>query len=186
MARTFVTRWIAATLIVSIIAFVDHGWIVNWLALYPSRVWHGEVWRLVTWILIVPSPISLVITCVAIYKLGGDLGDQWGERRLLRFAIELVAAAALTTCLLAIITGDTGAHFGGIAMMFSLVIAWARQFPTQRIVLYGVVPVQGTQLVGLVAGLTVLFALHYGIYAMAPELVGCAIAAGYPSGWLKR
>ena len=37
-----------------------------------------------------------------------------------------------------------------------------------------------------VGGLTILFALHYGIYEMAPELVACAIAAGYPSGWLRR
>jgi hypothetical protein len=33
---------------------------------------------------------------------------------------------------------------------------------------------------------TILFALHYGIYEMAPELVACAIAAGYPRGWLAR
>jgi len=186
MARTFVTRWIVATLIVSILALVDHDWVAQWIALAPSRVWHGEVWRLVTWVLIVPSPISLVVSCFAIYKFGGDLADLWGERRLGRFVVELVAAAGLMTCLLAILTGDTGAHVGGVVMTFSLVIAWARQFPDQKVMLYGMVPVQGRNLVALVGGLTILFALHYGIYEMAPELVACAIAAGYPSGWLRR
>jgi membrane associated rhomboid family serine protease len=186
MSRTFVTRWIAATLIVSIIAFIDNGWLAQWITLAPTRVWNGEVWRLVTWVLIVPSPISLVVTCFAIYKFGGDLGDRWGERRFRRFAIELVAAAALITCLLSIITGDTGAHVGGVVMTFSLVIAWARQFPEQKVMLYGMVPIHGRNLMALIGGLTILFALHYGIYEMAPELAACAIAAGYPRGWLAR
>ena len=186
MSRTFVTRWIVATLVVSIIAYVDHGWIQRWAALAPSRVWQGEVWRLVTWVLIVPTPISLVVSCFAIYKFGGDLANQWGERRLLRFVLELVAASGLVTCMVSIITGHTEAHVGGIITMFSLVIVWARQFPDQKVVLYGVIPMQGHNLVRLLAGIIVLFALHFGLYQMAPELAACAIAAGYPRGALRR
>lgn len=184
MARTFVIRWIVATVVVSLIAFFDHGWISHWLALSPERVWHGEVWRLVTWVLIVPSPISTAVSCYAIYKYGGALADCWGERRLRRFMIELIASAALMTCLLSLITGQTGAHVGGIVTTLSLVIAWARLFFNQPIRLWGV-PMQGRHLVAIACGATILFAFVNGLYEMAPELVACAIAAGYPRGWLS-
>ena len=186
MARTLVIRWIVATVVVSMIALVDHGWIAHWLALSPPRVWHGEVWRLVTWVMIVPSPISILITCFVIYKFGGDLAERWGERRLRRFMIELVASAAMMTCVLSLITGDTGAHVGGIVTTFSLVISWARQFPDQKVLFAGMVPLHGRNVIFVVGGLAILLAFANGLYEMAPELVACAIAAGYPRGWLSR
>jgi len=31
-----------------------------------------------------------------------------------------------------------------------------------------------------------LCSVYYGLYAFAPELVGCALALVYPLGWLRR
>ncbi|MEO8701355.1 MAG: rhomboid family intramembrane serine protease [Kofleriaceae bacterium] len=186
MARRFAIGWIAVTLGISIIAFLDDGWITNWLVLSPSRVWHGELWRLVTWFLIVPSPISLVVSCVVIYQFGGALVEQWGVRRFRQFWVVLVVTAGVVTCLVSLVTGNTGAHVGGMVTTFSLAIAWARQFPHRELVLYGVVTLSGRKIVLFLSGVIVLFALAFGIYAMAPELVACAIAAKYPRGWLRR
>ena len=51
--------------------------------------------------------MALIFTCVAIYHFGGELSYRWGERRLRRFAIELVLAAGVVTCLL-----DASFHHG--------------------------------------------------------------------------
>src|SRR5437879_5949077 len=98
------TKWIVATLTCSIIAVLDGGWLARWFALAPSYVWRGQVWRLVTWPLVEIGPMQLVLTCLAIYKFGGDLAVSWGERRVHRFVLEIVIAAGIVTCLLAALT----------------------------------------------------------------------------------
>ena len=76
-----VSAWITATLVASVVAILDGGFLQGWLALAPERIWRGEVWRLVTWPLIAISPISIAVTCAAIYKLGGDLAVKAHEGR---------------------------------------------------------------------------------------------------------
>ncbi len=181
-----VSRWIVATLVASIVAALDGGWLASWAALAPSRVWHGEVWRLVTWPFLFASPVALVATCIAIYKLGGDLAVRWGDRRLRRFMIQIVLAAGVATCLLAAIGGGHFFRTGGWTVIDVLVIAWARQFPRESLVLYGMLPLRGRDLVRITVAISVLFAIYYGPIVMAPELVACSAAAWYPDGWLRR
>src|SRR5450432_2596838 len=94
----FVRTWMLVTLAASIVAALDGGWLASWTALAPSRIFRGEVWRLATWPLIEHGPLSIVLTCAAIYKFGGDLAVRWGERRLRRFIGEIVIGAAVFSC----------------------------------------------------------------------------------------
>ena len=182
----FVSRWIVVTLVASIACALGAGWLASFTALVPSRVFHGELWRLVTWPIIQFGPLSLILTCVAIYKLGGDLAIRWGDRRLQRFVVEVVLAAAIVTCLLAAVAGDTRmVRIGGWAIADALVIAWARQFPQSPLVLYGLLVVRGRQLIAVTIGATVLYAIYVGPIWMAPELVACITAAVYPAERLR-
>ena len=183
----FVTRWILVTLAASIVAAIDGGWLVRWAALAPSRIWHGEVWRLVTWPLIEPGPVSLVVTCASIYKFGGELVVRWGDRRLGRFIIEVVVVAAVVTCVLAALArGAYVQRLGGWAVTDALVIAWARQFPERVLLVYGLLALRGRELVAITVGVAILFAIYYGPVTMAPELVACGVAAWYPQTLLRR
>jgi membrane associated rhomboid family serine protease len=182
-----VTRWLLVTLGASMFAWLDGGWLARLAALIPSRVFHGEVWRLVTWPLVDMGPISLVLTCVAIYKFGGELAVRWGDRRLLRFVVQVVLAASAVTCVLAMITGQPFVNrLGGWAVSDLLVIAWARQFPERPLVVYGLLTVRGQQLINITVGVTILFALRGGFVFYGPELAACAIAALYPTQLLRR
>jgi membrane associated rhomboid family serine protease len=183
----FVTQWMMLTLAASLFAWLDGGWLANLASLAPAKVFHGQLWRLVTWPLVEMGPISLVLTCVAIYKFGGELAQRWGDRRLRRFVLQIVLAAGVIACLLAAITGQTFIrHLGGWAVSDLLVIAWARQFPERTLVLYGVLSLRGPQLVGITLGVTALYAIYAGVVAFAPELAACAIAAAYPAQLLRR
>jgi membrane associated rhomboid family serine protease len=183
----FVTQWLLVTLGASLFAWLDGGWLARLAALQPSRVFHGEVWRLVTWPLVELGPIALVLTCVAIYKFGGELSVRWGDRRLRRFVLQVVLGAGVIGCLLAMITGHKFiVHLGGWAVSDLLVIAWARQFPDRPLVLYGLLTVRGQQLIHMTIGVTLLFALYGGFVAFAPELAACAIAMLYPTQLLRR
>jgi len=181
-----VTNWIIVTLCVSIVAWID-GRFAAWLALIPSRVVQFEVWRLFTWPFAEPGPMSLILTCAAIFKFGGELAHRWGDRRLQRYASEVLLAAGVITCVLAIVAGHRFlVRTGGWAVTDMLVIAWARQFPERRLVLYGLIELSGQRLIRVTCGTAVLFALYFGPVQMAPELAACAIAALYPRERLSR
>ncbi|HEU0033916.1 MAG TPA: rhomboid family intramembrane serine protease [Kofleriaceae bacterium] len=187
LGSKLVSQWIVATVVVSLVAAIGSPSVPLALALVPSKILHGQVWRLVTWPFVHASPINLVFTCVAIYKFGGELAPRWGDRRLRRFALEVAIGAGVATCLLALVTGYGDLHrFGGLAMIDALVIAWARQYPRAVLVLYGVVELSGQRLVLLTVAVATVYALYYGPVFMAPELAACGVAALYPRAWLAR
>jgi len=185
-ASKLVSRWLIATLVLSLLAAVDGGHVASWAALAPDRVWRGELWRLVTWMLVESHPVSLLLTLAAIYRLGGELAARWGDRRLRRFVAEIVIATGLATCLLGTLPGAYVFRLGGWAVADLLVIAWARQFPERTLVLYGLVHLDGQRLVAVTIGIAIVFAVYFGPIAMAPELAACAAAAAYPPGRLRR
>jgi len=183
-----ISAWIAATLVASIFAAVDGGWLAEWAAFAPSRIWRGEVWRLATWVVIQRGPLGLVVSCICIYKFGGDLAVRWGDRRLRRFMIEVLGAAAVATVIVALVshTAWNAYRFSGWAVDDVLVIAWARQFPDRTIALYGLLPLHGRRLVAVTVAITGVYAIFVGPFAMALELLACAAVVRYPAEWLAR
>jgi membrane associated rhomboid family serine protease len=178
--------WILALLAASIVAWFDNGFAFTWLSLAPSRVFHGQLWRLATWPLIEGSPLQLIFTCAAIYKFGGELAIRWGDRRLRRFMLEIIIASAVITCALALATGRGDlVRAGGWAVSDALVIAWARQFPNGTVVLYGLLVLRGRDLIAVTIAATVLFALAFGPVSMGPELFACLLSATYPRTRLR-
>jgi len=183
-----VSAWITVTLAASIIAAVDGGWLAGWVALAPSRVWRGEVWRLATWVFVERGALGLVLTCASIYKFGGELAPRWGDRRLRRFMIEVIGSAAVVTTLLALLSDDAWHihRLGGWAIGDALVIAWARQYPDSTLVLFGLLRLHGRNLIAVTIGITSLSAIFSGPFTMAPELLVCAAAFWYPKARLTR
>ncbi|MCD8039034.1 MAG: hypothetical protein LUE96_08120 [Lachnospiraceae bacterium] len=54
---------------------------INYLTLNPYLILHGQVWRLVTWIIIPPSGSNIIWTVVMLYfyySVGSDLERTWG------------------------------------------------------------------------------------------------------------
>jgi hypothetical protein len=181
-----VSTWIWVTVLASLVAAVDGGLVARWAALAPSRILHGEVWRLATWVLVEQSPFGLILTCLSVYRFGGDLIPRWGERRLLRFMVEVVGGAGVVTVLFALISDDAWRmyHLGGWAVGDALVIAWARQYPDRVLVIYGLARLHGRDLITVVIAMTSVYAIYVGPFAMAPELLACAAALWYPSARL--
>jgi hypothetical protein len=183
-----VSTWITITLVASIFAVVDGGLLDEWASLSPSRIWRGELWRLVTWVFVESGPLGLVLTCACIYKFGGELVPRWGDARLRRFLVEVLGGAAVATTLLALISGDAWSmhRLGGWSVGDALVIAWARQYPQRPLVLYGLLVLSGRNLIAVIIAINVVFAIFGGPFAMALELFVCAAAYWYPTARLVR
>jgi hypothetical protein len=178
--------WIAITLGASIVAVLDRGF-AAWASFIPSRILGGEVWRLATWPFVADGPLSLLVTCLVIYRLGNEIAARWGDHRVQRFMTEIVLGAGGVTCLVVFVLGSPLiVRFGGYVVVDVLVIAWARQFPERPLVLYGLVTLGGRRLVQMTVAWNVLLAIYAGPLVMGPELVACAIAALYPRRLLRR
>jgi membrane associated rhomboid family serine protease len=183
-----VDQWLLLTLGASLLSMFTAGWLADWTALSPDRVLNGQVWRLVTWAFVETAPMSLIFTCVAIFKFGGDLAARWGDRRLRRFMLEIIVAAAVVTTLLALVAPGTMylSRSAGWAIGDVLCIAWARQYPTSVVRIHGLLELSGKRLIGVVVGTTAIFAIAYGPFVMAPELFACFAALYYPHARLVR
>lgn len=187
-ASKLVSTWILVTFAASIVSWLGAGWLASWFALQPRAVFGGQIWRLVTWVLVEGSPYGLMVTLVSIYKFGGELAPRWGERRLRRFALHIVVAAGVVTVLGALLSTHAWhmSRAGGMAIGDALCIAWARQYPNAELRMWNVLVLSGRNLIMVTVGFTLILAAANGPFVMAPELVACLGAAYYPRSWLGR
>ncbi|MCM1266268.1 MAG: hypothetical protein NC302_00065 [Bacteroidales bacterium] len=60
------------------------GFVLSWLTLNPYAILHGQIWRLVTWILIPPESGGIFFTLLMLYfycSIGTTLERTWGTYR---------------------------------------------------------------------------------------------------------
>jgi membrane associated rhomboid family serine protease len=187
---------IVATVLVSLAAAVGgrngvplHGL----LLLEPDAIWGGQVWRLVTWVLVETDPVNLLFGGLVLWWFGRDLAVAWGEQRFLVTYFAIPAAAGLATALLGLAFPSLGAarYAGFWVALNALVVAWGLAHPFRQILLFFALPVSGQALVWITVGGTVLFALFVGIGAFVPHLLAEGLAwlhatGNGPGRWLRK
>lgn len=161
---------IAATLVSSILGAQVRDVIVAG-ALVPGAVFLGQVWRLVTWVLFEPDPLSLIFAGLALFWFGVELVRVWGPGRFLAAYFGLAGAAGTLTCLAAVAWPALRLQpfLGPWPVVSALIIAWAICFPTRNIFLYFVLPLHGRNLIYATVLGTLLFALLVGVARFVPH-----------------
>jgi membrane associated rhomboid family serine protease len=156
--------------------------------LVVPAVWHGQLWRLVTWVLYETDALPLVFACLTLYWVGSDLARSWGARRFLLFYFGVAVAAAALTTLLGLVWPAVAAipQGGSWPVLDALVVAWGLQYGHREIRLYGVARLTGRQLVWLTIGVTVLYALFRGLPAYVPHLSAELLVLGWMRAWTGR
>jgi membrane associated rhomboid family serine protease len=93
--------------------------LAGWLAV-STAVWHGQVWRLVTYALLPAGIMDFLMNAFALVLIGSMLERHWSRGELWQYSAIAAAGAGLTQVLL------SGAPMTGAApMVFGLLIAWA-------------------------------------------------------------
>jgi hypothetical protein len=148
--------------------------------LIPERVWVGEIWRLVTWVLFEVDPISLVFAVFMIVMFGGDLYRVWGPGRFLISVLALAVIPGAVTSLIAagLFNGRLMPvpYYSSWPVIEGLIIAWGLLYATRRLLFFFVVPMQGRTLVWLTIGMTFFFAIFQGFAAFIPHFVAEGLA----------
>ncbi len=154
-------------------------------ALVPSAVFHGEVWRLVSWIFFELQPISLVFACLMIYWFGRDLAQLWGARKFVLTYLGFAVVVGLATSLVGRFLWHGIAdqfYLGTWPITEALVIAWAMTYPDRKIMFYFVVPMGGRTLIYVTLGGTILYAIFEGVAAFVPHFISEGLMLLYMSG----
>jgi membrane associated rhomboid family serine protease len=167
---------LSATVALSLgVAFGDRhsGGLFDFVALVPADVWRAQVWRLVTWSFVEPTPLGLIFGCLFLYWFGADLAGEWGSSRFLRVFGSVMVVSALLTCLVAKVDPPILEHpyLGTWALTTSMVVAWGLWFPDRVVRIYFVLPIRGWWLAWLTVAITVIYATYSGWTKYLPELL---------------
>lgn len=151
---------------------------LNYLTLNPYAILHGQVWRILTWIIVPPDTSNFFFVLIMLffyYSIGTTLERTWGTYRynvylFLGMLFTLAGSFLLMGyCYLfdgttvAMIGGE--AYFTGISQAFStyyvnmsIFLAYAATFPEAQVLLMFIIPIK-VKWLGIVYG--VLIALDF-------------------------
>lgn len=159
---------VALNLAVFLLALVDpSGNLTGKLALVPSQVFKGEVWRLITYIFIPPSAsvLWILFTLYFYYLIGTSLEHEWGS---FRFNVYYFVGMIGTTCAAFI----TGGQATAVYLNLSLFLAFASLYPNYEILLFFLVPVKMKYL----AWLNWLFIAYTVVFQPIPMKIAAIVS----------
>lgn len=131
--------------------------VISYLMLNPNAILHGQIWRLITWILVPvdSNVLSLLIMSILYYQLGSALERSWGTFRFNAYIfggmLFTVIGSFLLYALVWAIFGGTiaqtfsalmGAVFSMRYINLSIFLAFALMFPDMQILLMFIIPIK--------------------------------------------
>ena len=125
------------TLIVYVVHYLFRTPLIGYLTLDRTVVLSGQIWRLVTFVLI-PANSNLlwfVISLYFYYFLGSSLENTWGSQLFTIYYIVCMLGSIIAAMLF-------GGIFTGVYINLSIFLAFAYLYPNQEILLFFVVPVK--------------------------------------------
>jgi len=123
--------------------------LISYLVLDIPSVLRGQVWRLITW-LVVPNQDNLLWTLVSLYFyyiIGTTLESRWGARRFLIYYV-IGAAANIAGAFLCYALYGYG-YGTNTYLYYSLFIAFAALYPDAQFMLFFFLPVKAIWLAAL-------------------------------------
>lgn len=121
---------------------------LGWLTLEPAYILKGQLWRLVSWVLVPPSRqlLTVVIMMLLYYQLGTALERTWGTFRYNVYIFSGILFTLLGAFLLAAIMGTNmvgyGVYFSTYYINMSIFLAFAASYPDMELLLYFVLPIK--------------------------------------------
>ena len=178
------TRYIIAAYVAGyIISAFGSGNALTYLSLSPSLILKGQVWRLVTWVLIPPSGISIftVFMLFFYYSIGTQLERAWGDFLYNVYIFSGLILTIIGAFILYAITKpmDYGALFSTYYVSLSLILGYAMTYPNHQILFYFFIPLKMKWLavIDLAYLAYDLYRFYrYGMLLPGIVIIGCSLA----------
>lgn len=130
----------------------------QWLVLNPILIMQGQVWRILSWVLVPPSgnPITILIMLIFYYSVGRSLERSWGAFRYnvymfsgLLFTVlgsfvmwGYYAVTVKDAALVAMNVTVYCMFFSTYYINMSIFLAFAAMFPDMEVLLYFIIPLK--------------------------------------------
>ena len=133
------TALIAANVAMFLLEQIAPGLIFG-LALWPLGAAHAGApgfapWQLVTYAFLHGGMLHLAFNMFALWMFGGMVERVFGTRRYLMYYFVCVISAALTQLAFSVFSGGIYPTVGASGGVFGLLLAYARYFPNNRVML---------------------------------------------------
>ena len=147
------------------------------LAMNPEKILHGQIYRLVTWVVIPPSSASIlvIITLFFYFSIGRTLENSWGD---FRYTVYILSGIIFTdigmmgTYLVMHLMGQSqlldmyyqAGLYGASTyyLCMSMFLAYAFMFPDMQVLLYFIIPIKVKWLGYLDIAYLLVMILQYG------------------------
>lgn len=122
---------------------------VQFLTLEPALILRGQIWRLVSWLLIPPdntNPLFLVITLYFYYSIGNTLERTWGSFRYNVYIFGGILTSIIGAFILYFALGGgnigLGSAFSTYYISMSILLAFAATYPNMQVLLMFIIPLK--------------------------------------------
>lgn len=158
-------------------SLIAPGFYASYLALDINAVFHGQVWRLVTFLMQPPSNTSVLFMVFALYlyyMIGRQLEYVWGAFRFNLYFFMGVIFHILAVILVFFITGISF-PIGTSYLNLSLFFAFAAVYPNEQFLLFFVLPIK----VKYLAWLDAAYFIYAIVQAFLPAYGGSVFGVIY-------
>ena len=150
-ALSHLTMYIIVTYIAGYIIALAAPIMRQYLTLEPYYILHGQIWRLVSWILIPPSSLDIftIIMLFFYYSIGTSLERAWGDFKYNVYIFSGILMTILGSFLLYgieyLVNGYPalmGTAFSTYYISLSIFLGFAISFPDMQVLLYFIIPIK--------------------------------------------
>lgn len=163
---------VGANAVIYLLSLFAQGGSLNFLCMDPASVLRGELWRIVTYVLLPTNGgIFLVISLFFYYWLGESLERLWGSTKFTVYYVSGTLLTALASLLAYLIDGISVPVYGAVYVNTALFLAFALNYPDAMVNIYFIIPVKMKWLAALEG---ILYALSV-VMALAARMWGQAL-----------
>ena len=144
-------KYVIACYIIGYVLLYTVPGVLNFLTLEPYMIFHhGQIWRLISWVLIPPSRsniIFVIFMLILYYQLGSVLEQTWGAFRFNLYIFGGVIFTILGALVLYLVLGvnapvPIGASFSTYYINMTIFLAFAVCYPNMQVMLYFLIPIK--------------------------------------------
>jgi membrane associated rhomboid family serine protease len=170
------TRWVRGLIIANVVMFLltqIRPEITIQLMWVPALLF-DRPWTPVTYMFLHASVMHILFNMLGLLFFGPRLEEELGERHfLLLYFLSGIAGA-----LLSIVTPNTPI-VGASAAVYGVFLGFARYWPHERVLIWGIIPVEARTLVIIMTALSL-----FGGFSGGGEIAHFAHLGGFLGGWL--
>ena len=174
------TTYIIACYVIGFLLSMTNRGLMSYLYLEPALILRGQVWRLVSWVLVPPEELSIftIIMLFFYYSLGTTLERTWGRFRYTLYILSGIFFTILGSFVLYFITGGMlfpmGQYFSTYYISMSIFLAFAASYPDMQVLLYFVIPIKMKWMAFVYGAMLIYDVFNYvraGFWQMAVPIV---------------